>query len=141
MQLSPFDSSTIYTGANLVLKSTDRGRSYQQISPDLTTNTDREALAVMGVVGKEIRIAKHDDVGSFGNIVTFEESANRAGIMWVGSDDGVVSVNQDAGKRWANVTASIPGVPKFTCVSDVVPSRSAAGPEGRLDLVESDSRT
>ena len=54
MQLSPFDPATIYIGANLVLKSSDRGRSYQPISPDLTTNTDREALSIMGVVGKDV---------------------------------------------------------------------------------------
>ena len=127
MQLSPFDASTIYIGANMVLKSTDRGRSYQPISPDLTTNTDREALAIMGVPGKEIKLAKHDGVTSFGNIVTLEESAAKAGIVWVGSDDGVVSVTQDAGANWTNVSAKIPGVPKFTYVSDVVPSRAAPG--------------
>jgi len=127
MQLSPFDSKTIYIGANVVLKSSDRGVSYQPISPDLTTNTDREALEIMGVAGKDIKIAKHDGVGSFGSIVTLEESAARAGVVWVGSDDGVVSVTQDSGKTWSNVTAKIPGVPKFTYVSDVLPSRAAAG--------------
>jgi photosystem II stability/assembly factor-like uncharacterized protein len=127
MQLSPFDPRTIYIGANVVLKSSDQGRSYQPISPDLTTNTDREALSIMGIVGKEIRIAKHDGVGSFGNIVTLEESAARAGVVWVGSDDGVVSVTQDSGKTWQNVTSKIAGVPKFTYVSDVLPSRAAAG--------------
>ncbi|MDO8678820.1 MAG: hypothetical protein Q7R30_09690 [Acidobacteriota bacterium] len=126
MQLSPFDPATIYIGANLVLKSSDRGRSYQPISPDLTTNTDREALSIMGVPGKDIRIAKHDGVGSFGNIVTLEESAARAGLVWVGSDDGVVSVTQDSGKTWTNVTAKMSGVPKFTYVSDVLPSRASA---------------
>jgi hypothetical protein len=126
MQLSPFDPATIYIGANLVLKSSDRGRSYQPISPDLTTNTDREALSIMGLVCKDIKLAKHDGVGSFGNIVTLEESAARQGVVWVGSDDGVVSVTQDSGKTWANVTSKIPGVPKFTYVSDVVPSRAAA---------------
>ncbi len=127
MQLSPFDPATIYIGANLVLKSSDRGRSYQPISPDLTTNTDREALSIMGVVGKDVRIAKNDGVGSFGNIVTLEESAARQGVVWVGSDDGVVSVTQDAGKTWTNVTSKISGVPKWTYVSDVLPSRASAG--------------
>ena len=84
MQLSPFDPATIYIGANLVLKSSDRGRSYQPISPDLTTNTDRETLSIMGVVGKDIKIAKHDGVGSFGNIVTLEESRGE-GRAWSGS--------------------------------------------------------
>ena len=127
MQLSPFDPATIYIGANMVLKSSDRGRSYQPISPDLTTNTDRETLSIMGVVGKDVRIAKNDGVGSFGNIVTLEESAARQGVVWVGSDDGVVSVTQDAGKTWTNVTSKISGVPKWTYVSDVVPSRAQAG--------------
>jgi hypothetical protein len=127
MQLSPFDPATIYIGANLVLKSSDRGRSYQPISPDLTTNTDRETLSIMGVVGKDIKIAKNDGVGSFGNIVTLEESAARQGVVWVGSDDGIVSVTQDAGKTWTNVTSKIPGVPKWTYVADVLPSRSQAG--------------
>ena len=127
MQLSPFDPATIYIGANMVLKSSDRGRSYQPISPDLTTNTDRETLSIMGVVGKDIRIAKHDGVGSFGNIVTLEESAAKQGVVWVGSDDGIVSVTQDAGKTWTNVTSKISGVPKFTYVADVLPSRAQAG--------------
>ena len=47
--------------------------------------------------------------------------------MWVGSDDGVVSVTQDAGKTWTNVTAKIAGVPKWTYVADVLPSRAQAG--------------
>ena len=127
MQLSPFDPATIYIGANLVLKSSDRGRSYQPISPDLTTNTDRETLSIMGIVGKDIKLAKHDGVGSFGNIVTLEESSARQGVVWVGSDDGVVSVTQDSGKTWTNVTSKIPGVPKWTYVADVLPSRAQAG--------------
>ena len=127
MQLSPFDPATIYIGANMVLKSSDRGRSYQPISPDLTTNTDRETLSIMGVVGKDIKLAKHDGVGSFGNIVSLEESAAKQGVVWVGSDDGVVSVTQDSGKTWTNVTSKISGVPKFTYVADVLPSRAAAG--------------
>jgi len=127
MQLSPFDPATIYIGANLVLKSSDRGRSYQPISPDLTTNTDRESLSIMGVAGKDINLAKHDGVGSFGNIVTLEESAAKQGVVWVGSDDGIVSLTQDSGKTWTNVTSKIPGVPKFTYVADVVPSRAQAG--------------
>jgi photosystem II stability/assembly factor-like uncharacterized protein len=127
MQLSPFDPATIYIGANMVLKSSDRGRSYQPISPDLTTNTDRETLSIMGVVGKDIKLAKHDGVGSFGNIVTLEESAAKQGVVWVGSDDGIVSVTQDAGKTWTNVTAKISGVPKWTYVADVLPSRAQAG--------------
>ena len=48
-------------------------------------------------------------------------------MVWAGSDDGVVSVTQDAGKTWTNVTSKMSGVPKWTYVSDVLPSRAAAG--------------
>jgi photosystem II stability/assembly factor-like uncharacterized protein len=127
MQLSPHDPRTIYIGSQMLMKSTDRGRSYAPISPDLTTNTNRETLSIMGTNDKETRIAKHDGVTAWGTIVTLEESARRAGVIWTGTDDGVVSVTRDAGKTWANVTANFAGVPKWTYVSDVVPSQHADG--------------
>lgn len=127
MALSPHSPGTIYVGANRLLRSTDRGHSWQAISPDVTTSTDREALSIMGVVGKDITIAKHDGVTVWGAIVTLAESPARAGVLWTGSDDGVVSVSQDAGKSWSNVTAKMAGVPQKTYVSKVAPSRFDAG--------------
>jgi photosystem II stability/assembly factor-like uncharacterized protein len=127
MQLSPHDPSTIYIGAQMLMKSTDKGRSYAPVSGDLSTNTNRETLSIMSVSDKEIRVAKNDGVTTWGTIVTLEESARRAGVIWTGTDDGVVSVTRDAGKTWANVTASFGGVPKWTYVSDVVPSQHADG--------------
>ncbi|MGE3189606.1 MAG: WD40/YVTN/BNR-like repeat-containing protein, partial [Vicinamibacterales bacterium] len=127
MMLSPHDPKTIYVGANRLYRSPDRGHSWQAISPDLTTNTDREALSIMGVTGDKIAIAKHDGVSSFSNLVTIGESPLKAGLLWTGSDDGVVSVSRDAGANWANVSANVPGVPKFTYVSKVAPSRFAEG--------------
>ena len=81
----------------------------------------------MSVSDKEIRVAKNDGVTAWGTIVTLEESARRAGVIWTGTDDGVVSVTRDAGKAWANVTANFSGVPKWTYVADVVPSQHADG--------------
>jgi photosystem II stability/assembly factor-like uncharacterized protein len=127
MQLSPHDPATIYVGAHMLMKSTDKGRSYAPISPDLSTNTNRETLSIMNVGDKEIRVAKNDGVTTWGTIVTLEESARRAGVIWTGTDDGVVSVTRDAGKTWANVTANFSGVPKWTYVADVVPSQHADG--------------
>ena len=127
MQLSPFDPATIYIGANLVLKSSDRGRSYQPISPDLDDQHRSRSALDHGRRWQGHPLAKNDGVGSFGNIVTLEESAARQGVVWVGSDDGVVSVTQDSGKTWTNVTSKISGVPKWTYVADVLPSRAQAG--------------
>ncbi|MGD9904207.1 MAG: WD40/YVTN/BNR-like repeat-containing protein [Vicinamibacterales bacterium] len=127
MQLSPHDPSTIYVGAHMLMKSSDRGRSYAPISPDLSTNTNRETLSIMDVSDKEVKVARNDGITTWGTIVTLEESARRAGLIWTGTDDGVVSVTRDAGKTWANVTANFAGVPKWTYVSDVVPSQHADG--------------
>lgn len=127
MQLSPHDPATIYVGSQMLMKSSDRGRSYAPISPDLTTNTKRETLSIMGVDDKGTDIAKHDGVTAWGTIVTLEESAKKAGVIWTGTDDGVVSVTSDGGKSWKNVTAHFAGVPKWTYVSDVVPSQHADG--------------
>ncbi|MDP1572091.1 MAG: hypothetical protein Q8L86_19010 [Vicinamibacterales bacterium] len=123
MFLSPHDPATIYVGANRLFRSRDRAHSWEAISPDLTTNTDRTTLSIMGVADNDIRIAKHDGVGIFGSIVTAAESERVAGLLYTGTDDGVVSVSRDAGQTWANVTANLPSVPKFTYVSKVAPSR------------------
>ncbi len=127
MQLSPHDPSTIYIGAQMVMKSSDKGRSYAPISGDLSTNTNRETLSIMGTSDKELKIARNDGITTWGTIVTLEESARRAGVIWTGTDDGVVSVTRDAGKTWSNVSANFAGVPKWTYVSDVVPSQHADG--------------
>jgi photosystem II stability/assembly factor-like uncharacterized protein len=127
MMLSPHDPATVYVAANRLFRSSDRGHTWQPISPDLTTATDRETLSIMGFVGKEVRIAKNDGVGAYGTLVTIAESPVKAGVLWTGSDDGVVSVSQDAGKTWANVTSKMSGVPKLTYVSKVAASRFDAG--------------
>lgn len=123
MALSPHDPNTIYVGANRLFRSTNRGRSWEAISPDLTTNTDRGTLEIMGVKDADIRIAKHDGVSDWGSLVTIAESPARPGILWTGSDDGVVSMSPENGKSWTNVTDKVPGVPAGTYVSKVAPSR------------------
>jgi photosystem II stability/assembly factor-like uncharacterized protein len=123
MLISPHNPATVFVCANRVLKSTDRGHSWKAISPDLTANTDRDALELMGVKGKDITIARNDGVGSYGNLVSFAESPKKAGAYYAGSDDGVVSVSRDDGANWANVTAKIPGLPANTYVSKLTASR------------------
>jgi photosystem II stability/assembly factor-like uncharacterized protein len=123
MRISQHDPATVFVAGNRLFKSADRGHSWKAISPDLTTNTDRETLSLMGVVAKEFKIAKHDGVQSYGNLVQFAESPRRAGIYYTGSDDGVVSVSRDDGASWKNVTAAFPGLPKHTYVSELIASR------------------
>ncbi|HJU75967.1 MAG TPA: hypothetical protein VJ717_19650, partial [Gemmatimonadaceae bacterium] len=125
--LSPHDPATVFAGANRVFRSTDRGHSWTVISPDLTTQVDRDTLELMGVKGRDIRIATNDGISSFGTLSTFQESPAKRGVYWAGTDDGQLHVSRDAGANWTNVTAKVPGLPKWTYVARVEPSRFAEG--------------
>jgi photosystem II stability/assembly factor-like uncharacterized protein len=120
--ISSHNPGTVYVGGNRVFKSTDRGQSFTAISPDLTENTDRETLSLMGVVAKEFKIAKHDGVQSYGNLVQLVESPRRAGLLYAGADDGTVYMTNDDGKTWTNITARFPNKPKNAYVSGLVAS-------------------
>ncbi len=127
LMLSPHDPKTVFAAANMVFRSTDRGLSWTAVSPDLTNAVERDERDIMGVKGKDVKIAKHDGVTAWSTIVSFAESPKRAGLYYSGSDDGVVAVSKDAGATWTRVTDKIPGVPKETYVSEVVPSRFEEG--------------
>lgn len=120
--ISPHDSNTIYVGANMVFKSTDRGHVWTAISPDLTEATDRDDLLLMGVAGKDVTIARNDGMQSYGNIVQLVESPKQAGVLYAGTDDGQVHMTKD-GKTWTNITSKFPGVPKNAYVSRLEASR------------------
>jgi hypothetical protein len=122
IHISPHNSSTLYAGANKVFRSTDRGHSWEPISPDLTQSTDRETLSLMGVVAKDFTIAKHDGVQSYGNIVQLTESPKQAGVIFAGADDGSVNMTRDAGKTWTNIGSRFPNMPKNAYVSGLVAS-------------------
>jgi photosystem II stability/assembly factor-like uncharacterized protein len=122
IHISPHSSSTIYVGGNRVFKSTDRGQTWQPISPDLTQATDRETLSLMGVTAKEFTIAKHDGVQSYGNLVQLVESPKQEGVLYAGADDGSVNMTKDGGKTWTNINARFPNMPKNAYVSGIVAS-------------------
>ena len=126
MMLSPHDPATIYVAAHRLHRSTDRGHTWQTISPDLTAHANRAELAIMGVKDPDVRIARNDGVTDWSTLVTIAESPARAGVLWTGSDDGVVSVSPEGGKQWTNVTDKVPGVPARTYVSKISPSRFEA---------------
>jgi photosystem II stability/assembly factor-like uncharacterized protein len=119
--VSSHDSS-LYIGANRLYRSTDHGHTWTAISPDLTTKTDREALTIMDVAGKNITLSKHDGMTSFGNLTCVSESPKHAGLIYVGTDDGKVQVTRDGGQNWTDLTSRIPAVPKMLYVSRVVAS-------------------
>ena len=120
--LSPHEPTRLYFAAQRVFRSEDRGDSWTPISGDLTRRIDRNKLKVMGKVWGPDAVAKSASTSFFGNIVSLEESPLVEGLLYVGTDDGLVQVSEDAGKTWRRQEA-FPGVPDMTYVSDLFASR------------------
>jgi photosystem II stability/assembly factor-like uncharacterized protein len=118
---SPHDRNTVYFGSNVVFKSTDFGKTWTVISPDLTTN-DPEKQKSVGTTWTENTTAEYHCT-----VIRIAESPAQAGAIWAGTDDGNLQVTRDGGNHWTNVTGNAPGVPKFAEIAWIEPSRTAAG--------------
>ena len=122
MLISPHDHNTIYFGANFLFKSSARGDAWTRLGPDLTRQLNRDSLPVMGKIWPRDAIARHQGTADYGNISTIDESPLKQGLLYVGTDDGVISVSRDGGATWTRYI-KFPGVPDQTYVSRVVASR------------------
>ena len=128
LQLSPHDPSTVYLGANYLMRSRDRGMSWEEVGGvDLSRQIDRTELEIMGVAGSEPQMSANDGISNYGNITAFAESPVAPGLLYVGTDDGNVQVSRDDGATWTNVADRIQGLPERTYVSRVEPSAHEAG--------------
>lgn len=123
--ISPHDRATLYFAANYVFRSDDRGDSWERISPDLTRNLNRDSLPIMGLSGPGGH-RRNEGVADFGNVTTLDESPLRKGLLYVGTDDGLVQVSRDGGQNWHR-TDRFPGVPDMTYVSRVLASQHHEG--------------
>ncbi len=123
LALDPHDSTTIYLGSQFVHRSSDHGRSWEIISPDLTTN-DPAKQRQMESGGLTI-----DATGAENHttVVTIAPSPLEEGVLWVGTDDGNVQLTRDDGATWTHVRGRIEGVPDATWVPDIEPSHHEAG--------------
>lgn len=127
LMFSPHDHEVLYTAANKVFRSTDRGLSWTVISDDLTDNQDRDEIETMGVKGSDVRFSPNDGIRSWPAIVSLAESPKRAGLLYAGTDDGNVAVTRDMGKTWTRITDRFQGLPKGIFVSELVPSQFDEG--------------
>ncbi len=107
-------------GGNVVFQTTDRGRSWTPISPDLTRNVKEHQQTAGGPITNDVSGAEYHDT-----ILDIEGSALRKGEIWVGTDDGLVQLTRDGGKHWTNVTPQ--GAPQFGRFATVAPSTLVAG--------------
>ncbi|MFC1640026.1 WD40/YVTN/BNR-like repeat-containing protein [Gemmatimonadota bacterium] len=119
--ISPHDHNRVYTGSQHVHQTTDGGHSWQVISPDLTTNDKSIQQKTGGLTP--------DDASPTYAAVLFAiaESPLEEGLIWTGSNDGLVQVTRDGGVSWTNVTDNIPDLPPWGTVSNIEPSRYDAG--------------
>ncbi|NNM31943.1 MAG: hypothetical protein HKO53_02705 [Gemmatimonadetes bacterium] len=125
--LSSHDPGTIYTGANVLFRSTDLGQSWTEISPDLTWAIDRDTLTLMDVPGSEPQMSRNDGQNNYGNLTALAESPVDPEVLYTGSDDGRLHVTRNGGVTWTDVTGDVPGLPPFTYVTRIVASHGSAG--------------
>jgi photosystem II stability/assembly factor-like uncharacterized protein len=104
-----------WSGANVIFQSTDRGKSWTIISPDLTRNIKSHQNPAGGPIGNDVSGAEYSDT-----ILDIEGSTRARGEIWVGTDDGLVQLTRDGGKHWTNVTP--PDAPQFGRFETVAPS-------------------
>lgn len=120
--ISPHSNTRLYFAANKLFRSEDRGNSWKAISPDLTRQIDRNKLPVMGRVWSMDAVAKNASTTIYGNIVALSESPVKENLIYVGTDDGLVQVTENAGENWRKVE-SFTGVPANTYVNSVLASQ------------------
>ena len=124
--VSAHDPSTVYVGGNRLFVSRDRGLSWER-TEDLTRQTDRDTLELMGVEGADITLSRNDGTSSYGEIVTIAESPLNPDVLWVGVDDGNLQISRDGGSTWTEVGRNVDGVPDGTYVSRVTASVTGEG--------------
>ncbi|HET7306508.1 MAG TPA: hypothetical protein VFK24_01660 [Gammaproteobacteria bacterium] len=110
--VSPTDPNTVYLGGNVLFKSSDGGKRWQVISPDLTRNDKSKQVSSGGIVMKDISGAE-----TYDTILSITLAPHHPNVIWVGTDDGLVQVSRDGGQHWNEV--SPPGAPEWARISQI----------------------
>jgi photosystem II stability/assembly factor-like uncharacterized protein len=117
LTISPHDRNTVYVGSQHVHRTTNRGQSWEVISPDLSTNDKSRQQSSGGLTPDNIGVEY-----AF-TVMAIAESRLEKGLIWVGTNDGQVQLTRDNGKVWTNVTKNIPNLPPWGTVGNIEPSR------------------
>jgi len=125
--VSPHDPSVIYTAGEVVFKSTNQGKSWTVISPDLTRNDKSKQKASGGPITED-----NTSVEYYDTVFALAESPLEKGLLWTGADDGLIHITRNGGGSWQNVTPS--AMPEWSMVSLIDPSpHSAAAAYAAID--------
>ena len=112
LRVSRHDPKVIYYASQYIHKTTNEGQSWEIISPDLSRNDKSKQDYSGAPITKE-----NTGIEVYSNVLSFEESPVQAGVLWAGSDDGLVHVSEDAGKTWKKVTPR--GVPEWATINSI----------------------
>ncbi|HKV27519.1 MAG TPA: hypothetical protein VJN90_04515 [Candidatus Acidoferrales bacterium] len=119
--ISPYSHTRLYFGGNILFRSDDRGDNWKAISPDLSRRIDPNTLPVMGKLWGPDAVAKNQSTSTYGEIVSISESLVKEGVLYAGTDDGLIQSTSDAGTTWEK-HETFPGVPERSFVSRVIAS-------------------
>lgn len=123
IEQDPFDNNTIYFGSQFLHKSTDKGLTWEIISPDLTTNDPaKQKQEESGGLTYDVTGAENHTC-----LLTIAASPVEKGVIWTGSDDGQVQITRDGGKTWTNVTKNLKEMPEGSWIPQIRASRYNAG--------------
>jgi photosystem II stability/assembly factor-like uncharacterized protein len=114
---SPHDPKVVYHGAQVIFRTRDGGQHWEVISPDLTRNDKSKQKWAGGPITGD-----NTGVETYCTVFAIAESPKQKGVIWAGSDDGLVHVTNDDGKTWKNVTPAMSGFPEWATVSIIEPS-------------------
>ncbi len=121
IHISPHDHNKVYVGSQYVHVTTDGGRSWEVISPDLSTD-DSSKMGPSGGLTRDNLAVEYGCV-----LFAIAESPVEEGCIWAGTNDGLVHVTRNGGENWTNVTQNIPNLPEWGTVSNLEPSPHVAG--------------
>lgn len=123
--ISPHLNTRLYFAANKLFRSDDRGNTWKAVSGDLTRRIDRNSLPVMGRVWEADAVAKNVSTSLYGNITALAESPKKEGLLFVGTDDGLIQISEDGGANWRKLE-KFPEVPENTYVTRLLASQHDA---------------
>ncbi|MBP1770565.1 MAG: hypothetical protein H6P96_1183, partial [Candidatus Aminicenantes bacterium] len=120
--ISPFANTRLYYAGQFVWRSEDRGDSWTRISPDLTRGIFRLEQKIMGRQWSVDGLWDHGAMSQFGTITSLSESRLQEGLIYAGTDDGLIQVTEDGGKSWRKID-KVAGVPDYFFVNKIMASK------------------